>query len=371
MTSPPSPPPPPPNRRRRRRRRGRAGAPGRRPRGLRSVPCVARGVAVPSSVPFSGGAPVGSFESSGRAAADSAATSSSKSRSIAARSADAAGDQLEGVGGLVHGHPGAAQHRAPGRACAARAARSRAAGRRCRPPTGRAAAAARAPASPGCAAMPIGLALTRPAAAGHRLRESVRGRRHELHLRARGRCRVAARPEARVRVGVDDEEPAARRALPGRGRRRCRRRPRPRGRPGRGPTSGSLSTNDRRKPLTSVLCPTVRPSRISTVLSAPIAADLGATSSTSGTIACLAGWVTLSPSKPSSTAPASSRVRRLRVDGAVGLVDDLVDVAQALPLGLALVQLGRQRRADAVADQPAEPGPLARRAGHRPSLSGR
>jgi hypothetical protein len=60
----------------------------------------------------------------------------------------------------------------------------------------------------------------------------------------------------------------------------------------------------------------------------------------------------------------------LPVDGGVGLVDHLVDVAQPLALGLALVHLRGQRRADTVPDQAGQPGPLLR-GRHSPSLSGR
>jgi hypothetical protein len=53
----------------------------------------------------------------------------------------------------------------------------------------------------------------------------------------------------------------------------------------------------------------------------------------------------------------------------VGQVDALVDVAEALPLRLALVQLRRQGRLDALPDQAGEDRSTGR--GHRPSLCGK
>ncbi len=69
---------------------------------------------------------------------------------------------------------------------------------------------------------------------------------------------------------------------------------------------------------------------------------------------CLHGWVMFSPSKPEVTGGPYEIAHRVRLDAQRVDVDQPVQIAQPLPVGLPLVQCGAQRRADAGADEPDE-----------------
>src|SRR5690606_36239609 len=60
----------------------------------------------------------------------------------------------------------------------------------------------------------------------------------------------------------------------------------------------------------------------------------------------------------------------LAVEPGVGQLDRLVGVAEPLPFALPLVQLGRERRADALAEQPDQVGTLLRPPAHSPNAFG-
>ena len=222
---------------------------------------------------------------------------------------------------------------------------------------------------PGWAAMPIGLALTRPALPATAAARSAPATSSTWVCCPRS---VAARAAARSASGSTTSRRRTPRSAsawatavpaPPAPMRTTRSRS----------ASGSPSRKERRKPLTSVLWPRVRPSRISTVLSAPIASTTAVDLVDQRHHRLLDRVRDVQAVEAELDAPASSRSRRTRSTVDVGLVDDLVDVAQPLAGGLALVQLRRQRRTDAVADQAGQPGPLsdACPGRHRPSLSGR
>ena len=304
----------------------------------------------------------------GSLVAVSTATSSSKSRSIAARSAGQPGDELEGVGGLVDGHAGAAEHRA----AASRAALEQRGLERAVDDVGDPQVRPqqlRRHGRAGVGGHPVRRGVDQAGARGHRLGEPVGGDRDELDLRrtaTQGR-RQRARPGV---VGVDDQQPAH----PERGER-----------VGDGGAGTARAEEHDTVPVDARQAVDERPLEagdVGVVPDGPAVADQDGVEGTDrrhlgrhlvdqrhhrllgrvGDVEAVEAELDRAGQQP---------LQAVGVDRAVGLLDDLVDVAKPLPLRLPLVQLRGQRRTDAVADQPGQPGPSWSPRRHRPSLSGR
>jgi hypothetical protein len=77
------------------------------------------------------------------------------------------------------------------------------------------------------------------------------------------------------------------------------------------------------------------------------------------------------PVEPEVDGGREQRPEVVRRDGVVAELHDLVDVPQPVPHALALVELGRQRRPHALAEQAGEEGAPRPGPGHRPSRCGR
>ena len=131
--------------------------------------------------------------------------------------------------------------------------------------------------------------------------------------------------------------------------------------------SSGTSGRKRRKlsanPHQSVLCPTLLPSRSTTVFTAPSARASGESSSSNGSTACLQGCVMLSPANPMRCGREQQLLQRLGPEAELLQVDQLVDGAQTLLGALALVQRRAARGLDAGTDQADEMG-RARRGDH-------
>ena len=180
----------------------------------------------------------------------------------------------------------------------------------------------RAPTIPGWPCMPTGVALTRPCAPAERALQV--GRHGDP---------VVAEPLGQAydaRVGARRGPRRARRRArrPGRAARSRPRRRRPRRRRATARSSHRFGQHLRGTPArsrTSRCCGRAsRPSRNTTVLTAPRSAASSESSSSSGTTACLNGWVTLSPSKPEPLAQASSSGRSSDAEAALVGVDQPV-----------------------------------------------
>ena len=212
---------------------------------------------------------------------------------------------------------------------------------------------------PGCAAIPIGRRVDQARAAGHRGGEPVRRGRTELDLRRPRQRRRGRQGRGRGRGRGRRPAAVARRARRARARRRCRRRRRPAARPGRGRRRAAPSAKD-----------SPEAGDVGVVPDGPAVADqhgveradrghLGSDLVDQRHHRLLDRVGDVEPVEAELDRRREQVAQALAVDRAVGLVDDLVDVAQPLPLRLPLVQLRGQRRPDALADQPGEPATVA------------
>ena len=202
--------------------------------------------------------------------------------------------------------------------------------------------------------MPVGVALTTPSTrAERRFQRFGDARARPSPKRAYERL---DQPGGAPAVGVEHREPPA----PEPEQRVRDRRARPAGadqqRRGDAPRPAVRGGSSRRSRCRPCCRRSRRPSRSTTVLTAPSAAASSVSSSRCSSTSCLHGWVTLSPSKPASRAcssrspmPAGSTPELVDVEHAVG-------VGEAEAGGLVLVQRGAERGADAGADQPDEIG---------------